>query len=668
MSVRPQAILAAFIRTEVEQEKLGRILSAQGYTMSYAEDRPAALENAREWPDLILLDLDLHLDDGFAVLRELKKDGALNSIPILAVLSQTNRNLISKLVKLGVDDVLLRPYTDDELVMRVRSYLKVSHCQLDLKLERQDHEMMLELTRTLTSTLDTKEILFKVASRLTAILDVDRCSIVLMEGDSKSAYVLVASEDRGVRNIHLELAKYPEIQRVVNTRSHLLIGNVAQHPLTGPLKDIFSSKKIQSLILFPILFENQLIGVLFMRSMHSRETLSTREELIARIVANATAVALRNAQILEKFHGRTEQLQQARLEAERQVQVHSLFEHILSRSQEGVIAIDARGRILSVNFKSSAILGHTRKELAGKPLEELVPEECQQALSRILAVFQEEASIPEDVEIKFYHQDKQLLLFFVGVNTLLLEEGVLILFIRDLTAQRRLIDELEQTRKVLLELVEKAPYALSACDKSGKLILFNRNAERLFGYKAEEVIGKIYMTELFPDGVCEHIMDLMNSDKHGKRGVLDRFRQQVKTKNGEGVPVNISALVLYDNGVVTANVHFFIDLSERFQVERQLIKVREQLLNTERHKAFNELAGTTAHELNQPLTSVMGYAELMKRKMEQSDPNTYGIDIIIREAERMAEIVRRISKITKYETKPYVGNQRIIDLDRSSEE
>ncbi len=76
------------------------------------------------------------------------------------------------------------------------------------------------------------------------------------------------------------------------------------------------------------------------------------------------------------------------------------------------------------------------------------------------------------------------------------------------------------------------------------------------------------------------------------------------------------------------------------------------------------LAGTAAHELNQPLTSVMGYAELLKRKLKEGEAAYQSVDIIYREAERMAEIVRKIGKITRYETKAYVGDQQILDLTR----
>src|SRR5208283_4878081 len=91
-----------------------------------------------------------------------------------------------------------------------------------------------------------------------------------------------------------------------------------------------------------------------------------------------------------------------------------------------------------------------------------------------------------------------------------------------------------------------------------------------------------------------------------------------------------------------------------------------QILAQERQAIVAELAGAAAHELNQPLTSVMAYAELLKRRLEPETGPYSAAEVIFNEAERMAEIVRKIGKITKYETKSYVGRARILDLDRSA--
>jgi len=88
----------------------------------------------------------------------------------------------------------------------------------------------------------------------------------------------------------------------------------------------------------------------------------------------------------------------------------------------------------------------------------------------------------------------------------------------------------------------------------------------------------------------------------------------------------------------------------------------------ERMAIVAELAGAAAHELNQPLTSVMGYAQMLLRKLGPNEPLVPNVQTILDEAERMATIVRKLGSLTRYETKNYVGGAQILDIDRSAPE
>jgi len=97
-----------------------------------------------------------------------------------------------------------------------------------------------------------------------------------------------------------------------------------------------------------------------------------------------------------------------------------------------------------------------------------------------------------------------------------------------------------------------------------------------------------------------------------------------------------------------------------------LLHAQEELRAREKQAIVAELAGAAAHELNQPLTSVIGYAELLRRQLEGNPQLSNAAGVIISESERMAEIVRKVGKITKYETKSYVGGAKILDLEKAS--
>jgi PAS domain S-box-containing protein len=208
--------------------------------------------------------------------------------------------------------------------------------------------------------------------------------------------------------------------------------------------------------------------------------------------------------------------------------------------------------------------------------------------------------------------------------------------------------------------------AIIAADMKGRVILFNKGAESMLGFSSHEALAGMTTRQLYPAGIPERIMAQLRSPEVGGRGRLSMCRQDLINRTGETVPVNMTASILYEGGREVATVGIFTDLRDRMQLERKLSDVETRLEESEKSAVIVALAGTAAHELNQPLTSVMGYAELLKRKLKPEDFAYKPVEIIYREAVRMAEIVRKIGKITRYETKTYMGTQRILDLDKAS--
>ncbi|MGZ3477943.1 MAG: histidine kinase dimerization/phospho-acceptor domain-containing protein, partial [Polyangiales bacterium] len=220
----------------------------------------------------------------------------------------------------------------------------------------------------------------------------------------------------------------------------------------------------------------------------------------------------------------------------------------------------------------------------------------------------------------------------------------------------------------LARLIDASRDAIIASDMRGSVIVFNEAAERVTGLRAEDVVGKIDVGELYPAGTAKEIMRLLRSPEKGGVGLAIGVEAEILSREGVPIPILLSAAVIYDDeGREIATTGFFADMRDRRQMERRLKDAQAALIQTEKQAAVAELAGSAAHELNQPLTSVMGYAELLRRRLEQGTPQHHAADIIVSEAERMAEIVRKIGKITRYETKSYVGTARILDLDRASE-
>lgn len=232
--------------------------------------------------------------------------------------------------------------------------------------------------------------------------------------------------------------------------------------------------------------------------------------------------------------------------------------------------------------------------------------------------------------------------------------------------ERALALELRRTQALLERLIDGSPDAVVACDLTGRVVLFNKAAEALTGYRADQVLAGLEARHLYRPGVPEDLVERMRASGPALR--VEGYRTEIIPRSGDPVPVVVAASLLEEQGDEMAWVAIMVDQRERIDVEKRLATAEEKLKEREKQAMIAELAGAAAHELNQPLTSVLGYADLLRRKLPPGDASARSIEIIQREAERMAEIVRKIGRITRYETTTYLGKVRIVDIDKATDE
>jgi PAS domain S-box-containing protein len=238
---------------------------------------------------------------------------------------------------------------------------------------------------------------------------------------------------------------------------------------------------------------------------------------------------------------------------------------------------------------------------------------------------------------------------------------------RDVTVERETAKELKQIKEFLELVIDSSVDGIVSADLRGKVVVFNRAASRIFGYPQGDVIGKLRVDKLYPEGIAREIMQQIKNPEVGGYGRLEDYRVDMLSANGDKVPVTLSAALVVDNGRPIATVGVFTDIRDKLQMAARLAHAQEELRSREKQALVAELAGAAAHELNQPLTSVIAYAEMLKRQLKDNATLQHHAEVIVSEGERMAEIVRKVGKITKYETKNYVGGAKILDLEKASD-
>jgi len=610
-------------------------------------------------PSLVLLDLVMPPPDGYQVLRILRSRPETRDVPVVVLTALDADSEIARAFESGADDFVRKPFRAVELVARIRGQLRLRTAMDELERKERDAKIVLEVTQALASNLDFRGILFTVVKRIAEVARVDRVSIVLVREDADVGYVVAASDDESLRDLPIELTKYPEIKQVLKSGEVLVIRDAATHPLLELVRHDTQAKAYSSLAIVPIMYEGRPMGVIFLRAKQT-VPFAERELGLCRTVSNAMAVALRNARVLQSLRDQTQQVTVARFEAERRMRSLQRYADFFESAADGIVVLDQEGRLLFSNPKAREITGYEEGDLRGRKLGELLVDEDMRRVRDLREGFTK-GNFPTGVDVRVNRKDGKMIVLSLAFSSVLREDGVVLCNFRDVTHDRAVAAELLQTKNFLERVIDSSVDAIISADLKGSVLLFNRAAERIYGITAQEIIGSD-VRKLYPEGTAEAVMKLIRDGG----GRIEGVRTDILTAAGEAVPVSLSASLLYDHGKPVGSVGIFTDLREKMRMEQQLEQAQEQLLAQERQAVIAELAGTAAHELNQPLTTVVMSADLLLRKVDPTSQGAGIAEVIRAEAERMAEIVRKIGKITKYETKPYVGNAKILDLDKTS--
>ncbi len=643
--------------------EVARLLEESGYEATIAHDGPNALVEApRLKPDVVLLDFVMPGMSGLAVCAELRKAPATRRVPIVMLTAYDEEDSVQRAFAAGADDYIRKPVRKHELVPRLGAHIRSKRLLDELEEQTRDRHLLLELSNALTSQLDLHQILRVVAARLVQSIDVERCSIIMIEPQTEYGWVVVASEDPNVENVRIELKNYPEILEVLQTRAPLVVADAESHPIFSPVKQSIQQKSIRASILFPMILMNEVTGVLLLRSSQPKENLSARALMFGQTVAAATAVAVRNARLFSGIAEEQVRLDVERREASERLESVRRFEDFIAGAADGIITLDQSGIVTFANRAASELLSIRHGDALRIDFMAMLHDEHERERFRTqLANKAVEAAF--DVRLVVRGQGR---IMSGSISSFQHRHGATLFTFRDVTKERTNEIELEKTKFFLENLIHSSVDPILAWAPEGEVILINRSAEAVFGYAAKDSLGRLTTADLFgKEGALEVMRDLRSPERGGV-GKLELSRHEVIAQSGERVPVNFTAALVYEDGKEVAAFGIFSDLRERLRIESKLSAAQEKLQLNEKQAVIAELAGTAAHELNQPLTSIIGYAEMLKRKIEESNPLRRPVDVILTEAERMANIVRKIGRITKYETKAYVGSTRIVDLDASA--
>ncbi|MCH8092129.1 MAG: PAS domain S-box protein [Proteobacteria bacterium] len=180
----------------------------------------------------------------------------------------------------------------------------------------------------------------------------------------------------------------------------------------------------------------------------------------------------------------------------------------------------------------------------------------------------------------------------------------------DITERKRAEEELDESRHRFAGMLEIADDAIISVDEAQNIEIFNKGAERIFGFEAEEVLGKP-LDMLLPRGTADahrrHIEDFRYSPDESR--AMGKSREiQARRKDGEMFPAEISISHLELNGkhIFTA---FLRDVTDWKRAEEELRIAMEEAMSANHTKS--EFLANMSHELRTPLNAIIGFSEIM---------------------------------------------------------
>lgn len=183
---------------------------------------------------------------------------------------------------------------------------------------------------------------------------------------------------------------------------------------------------------------------------------------------------------------------------------------------------------------------------------------------------------------------------------------------------RRLVDELNVREAHLRSILATVPDAMVVIDEQGLIQSFSAAAERLFGFRPEEVRGRNVSMLMPAPYRQEHDGYLARYLRTGERRIIGVGRVVVgQRKNGSTFPMELSVgeVLLEGKRQFTG---FVRDLTERQEHEQRLHEVQAELLHISRLSTMGEMASALAHELNQPLSAIANYLQGSRRLLQNS--------------------------------------------------
>ncbi len=414
--------------------------------------------------------------------------------------------------------------------------------------------------------------------------------------------------------------------------------------------------RFRSLLVAPLVVKGRLMGTLSLSSQKVG-AFSVADEVLVQLIADQVAAALENARLFTS-HVQAEKLRKA----------HQFLQATIDALASHIAILDKNGQIIAVNApwrRYAQANGYSDPNYGvGANYLEICALATGQNAEHAPLVAEGVRQIIAGRRSQFYleypaHTQQAQQWFGVRVTRFQDEGAIWVVVAHEDVTERRVAEEtLRASEKRFRSLIQNSSDIVTLLTADGTVQYVSPPVERILGHKPKAVVGQNIFAYVHPDDL-PRLRARFNKilQRPGIDDVLTEFR--IQNANGSWLWLESVSNNLLDDPTVQGVVVNGRDISQRKQVEEQLRLTEAQLLQAQKMDAVGRLAGGVAHDFNNVLTIIKGYADLLLLRLGKRNPLRPYAEEIKKATNQAALITRQLLIFSRQE----MAQPEVIDLN-----